>query len=75
MIFETYLLQRDAGHEEEARGDSGHDSVSDIPELKKDFLIFRSTPAGYVTPASPGDQFIQKFCQVSYFQQKSNKYI
>ena len=42
------------------RGDSG----SDIPELKKDFLIFHSCPAGYAT-VSLGDPFIESFCDVS----------
>lgn len=45
------------------RDDSRDGSESDILELKKDFLIFHSSPSGYITPLH-GEQLIQKFCEV-----------
>lgn len=46
-------------HKDITRDDSG----SDIPELKKDFLIFHSCPTGYAS-LSLGDPFIGSFCDV-----------
>jgi len=51
-------------HDEGIDWDGGRGgSDSDIPELKKDFLIFRSTTAGYITPVHE-EQLIQNFCDV-----------
>ena len=49
-------------HKDITRDDSG----SDIPELKKDFLIFHSCPTGYAS-LSLGDPFIGSFCDVSSY--------